>query len=86
MIYVYGAALAVVLALAIYHNFKPRDACCPAFKYHLEQKCSNHADLHDCPDIPIIKQSTGAYSIPIRDGGGSFYQIYFCPWCGEQLP
>jgi RHS repeat-associated protein len=26
------------------------------------------------------------YGISITDGGSSFQEIYFCPWCGKQLP
>ena len=26
------------------------------------------------------------YGVPILDGGSSFQEIQFCPWCGEKLP
>jgi len=26
----------------------------------------------------------GRYGIIIHDGGGSFYEINFCPWCGKR--
>ena len=28
--------------------------------------------------IPEIQE----YGIPIRDGGSSFFQMEYCPWCG----
>lgn len=26
------------------------------------------------------------YGILIQDGGTSFQEIYYCPWCGKKLP
>ena len=26
------------------------------------------------------------YGVPIRDGGSSFLEIEYCPWCGCRLP
>jgi hypothetical protein len=26
------------------------------------------------------------YGIPILDGGSSFQEIAYCPWCGRKLP
>ena len=26
------------------------------------------------------------YGVPIRDGGSSFLQMEYCPWCGVKLP
>ena len=26
------------------------------------------------------------YGVPIRDGGSSFLQMEYCPWCGKKLP
>ena len=26
------------------------------------------------------------YGVPIRDGGSSFLEMEYCPWCGKKLP
>ena len=26
------------------------------------------------------------YGVPVRDGGSSFLQMEYCPWCGVRLP
>lgn len=41
----------------------------------------------DNVDTPIIHvKRFDEYGIKIWDGGSSFIQIEFCPWCGERLP
>jgi hypothetical protein len=48
--------------------------------------CSHHGqDFWTCPDFGVVRFESGAYGIPIRDGGLSFYSIEFCPWCGAKL-
>ncbi len=38
-------------------------------------------------DIPIIYiPKFREYGIKILDGGTSFKQIKYCPWCGKKLP
>lgn len=32
--------------------------------------------------IPHLRE----YGIHVLDGGDSIQQIFFCPWCGKQLP
>ena len=26
------------------------------------------------------------YGVPVRDGGSSFLEMGYCPWCGKKLP
>jgi len=26
------------------------------------------------------------FGLLVQDGGSSFIEIYYCPWCGEKLP
>jgi hypothetical protein len=60
--------------------------CCPDMKHHLEFKCDIHKDKFDCPDNIIYHSETkNNYGIIIHDGGNSFIEINFCPWCGEKI-
>jgi hypothetical protein len=44
-------------------------------------------DKFDCPDNLITYVSyADEYGIIIHDGGSSYIQIGFCPWCGTKLP
>ena len=53
----------------------------------IDSGCAEHAKPEDCPDNLIwYSPRFDAYSIPIRDGGGSSVSIAFCPWCGAHLP
>ena len=38
----------------------------------------------DCMVVYISKFRE--YGLPIHDGGSSFLQINYCPWCGTALP
>jgi hypothetical protein len=54
---------------------------------NLENHCDRHPDRFDCPDCLVAKSEiSGAYGLIIHDGGSSFVQIDFCPWCGTKLP
>jgi hypothetical protein len=38
------------------------------------------------PDAIVrFHKKTKDYGIPIHDGGSSFIEIEFCPWCGTKL-
>jgi predicted RNA-binding Zn-ribbon protein involved in translation (DUF1610 family) len=52
--------------------------------YHLVNRCDQHSDPYDCPDVIVVKDRN-SYGIPVRDGGSSFIQIKRCPWCGKRL-
>lgn len=63
--------------------------CCPTFREHIEAQCEQCGDRRDCPDTILEKYSSDAWNkdkwgIPVHDGGTSFVQIYFCPWCGAK--
>ena len=62
------------------------DACCDMMQEQLNFTCEKHADPFDCPDSLIyFSQKNKSYGLIIHDGGSSFLQISFCPWCGETL-
>jgi len=58
--------------------------CCADMAYYLVNRCDQHTDPYDCPDVIVVKGNNG-YGIPIHDGGSSFIQIKRCPWCGQRL-
>lgn len=58
--------------------------CCSQMAADLSQTCDQHADRSDCPDA-LIAQVRGGYGIIVHDGGRSFVEIAFCPWCGAVL-
>lgn len=38
-------------------------------------------------DTPIVYvEKFDEYGVKILDGGTSYIEIEFCPWCGEKLP
>lgn len=40
----------------------------------------------DCPDkLMFYSSKFDEYRIIIHDGGDSFIEISFCPWCGVKL-
>lgn len=56
--------------------------CCSTMKHHLEFKCNEHKNPHECPDY-VVARFGDKIGIPIRDGGLSYVEIKFCPWCGS---
>jgi hypothetical protein len=52
----------------------------------LRWKCDQHAHPEDCPDC-IVKfyLESGKFGLLIHDGGSSYIEIQFCPWCGADL-
>lgn len=52
--------------------------CCDELKFHLENR--EVAIIY----VPEFRE----YGIKIMDmdGGISFQEIYYCPWCGQKLP
>jgi hypothetical protein len=52
----------------------------------VEFKCDQHPDARACPDklvdyVPKFNE----YGLLIHDGGSSFIEIHYCPWCGADL-
>lgn len=60
-------------------------ACCDALEYHRTLTCPQHTDPFECPDVVITRLSNGSHGLPIHDGGASFIEIEYCPWCGTPL-
>ena len=58
--------------------------CCKTMDQYLNHKCDEHDDPHECTDY-VIAQFGDKIGIPIRDGGSSFSEIKFCPWCGNSI-
>ena len=53
----------------------------------VEFRCKEHEDLSVCPDSLIIFDPRfNEYGLRVHDGGSSNITIFFCPWCGENLP
>jgi hypothetical protein len=60
--------------------------CCQAMRDHLERRCDRHPDPSNCPDnVVVYIPRTEQYGLVVHDGGTSYYQIRFCPWCGSKL-
>jgi len=66
--------------------------CCEDLAEHVSSRCEKH-DAYECPDKVIINIKRGdelrgyecGYGLPIHDGGSSYIEIKFCPWCGADL-
>ncbi|WP_425435246.1 DUF6980 family protein [Leptonema illini] len=42
--------------------------------------------MFSCPDSTIFFQpESRRYGLIVHDGGSSFIEIQFCPWCGSSL-
>lgn len=55
-------------------NNNIKKTCCEAMALHLKEKnIEYYAKFRE-------------YGIPVKDGGTSFIEIFFCPWCGQKLP
>lgn len=66
-----------------------RQHCCEmmAFQARRLGQCTHGCTgAHDCPDCIVYAASDGSYGLLIHDGGASFVQIAFCPWCATALP
>ncbi|GMU83481.1 MAG: hypothetical protein AMXMBFR47_33510 [Planctomycetota bacterium] len=60
---------------------------CIHLAYYSVGVCPEHTDPFECPDIAILANlERNRFGSPIRDGGGSYYVICYCPWCGIRLP
>lgn len=59
--------------------------CCEPMNADLHFVCDQHPDRYDCPDVILHYSEDGRYGIYVPDGGTSWRQIAFCPWCGKKL-
>ncbi len=54
--------------------------------HYVSYQCDKHPNPFDCPDNLIFySKKLGCYGIIIHDGGSSFSEIKYCPWCGKKL-
>jgi hypothetical protein len=60
------------------------ELCCSDLEYHLNSGCEHHGTGHDCGDRVITRTNRG-FGLPIHDGGSSYIEIWFCPWCGTAI-
>ena len=61
--------------------------CCPDMAAAVNYVCPHHQyNPQACPDKLITFSATRRqYGLLIHDGGSSYRQIRFCPFCGAQL-
>ena len=61
--------------------------CCELMKDAVTFECNQHGSPFECPDSLIFYSLIyDEYGIIVHDGGASFREIHFCPWCGTKLP
>jgi hypothetical protein len=58
----------------------------------IDATCRDHPELSQCADSVVGKWPGGrngmpepTYGLRVHDGGDSFLQIEYCPWCGQSL-
>jgi len=54
----------------------------------MNQHCCEEMNLHlRAGEVAIVYlPEFREYGLKILDGGSSFQEIYYCPWCGQKLP
>lgn len=61
--------------------------CCDNMTDRVNYVCKQHEYPFECPDNLIFySPKFDEYGIIVHDGGSSFIEISFCPWCGTKLP
>jgi hypothetical protein len=66
-----------------------RGHCCTNMALAVGYTCDDHPgeQVWQCPDFLVAyNASHDLYGLVIHDGGGSFMEIVYCPWCGARLP
>jgi len=64
-----------------------RKFCCDEMERKINQKCEFNKSVFECPDNLIWFDSKfNEYGLIIHDGGESYVEINYCPWCGCKLP
>lgn len=62
------------------------DHCCERMKHEAEQSCPDHPNPADCPDHLVAFDKSGRpIGLWVHDGGESYVEIQWCPWCGTSL-
>lgn len=64
---------------------KSEQVCCSMMRTQLSWTCPDHASAADCPDALVGRFGPNRHGIYVHDGGESFVEILFCPWCGSKL-
>ncbi len=63
------------------------DFPCVHIAYYATEKCEQHPNYYECPDIIIAYNARfNEYAIAPRGGSGDDVIISHCPWCGQELP
>ena len=60
--------------------------CCEDMQYSVDFHCDVHDDFACGDKLILYVPKFDEYGIIIHDGGVSFIQINFCPFCGTKLP
>ena len=60
--------------------------CCVNMAYYLiEDKISKDNEEINYNSVITHTSKRKEFGIPIHDGGSSYIQIAYCPWCGKKL-
>ncbi len=60
--------------------------CCEEMEYFSKLHCDIHGRIWDCPDCLVyFDDREKNYGLIVHDGGQSYVEIRYCPWCGKQL-
>jgi phage gp36-like protein len=57
--------------------------CCTKMTYYLTFNKKGNQINYD--SVVVFSRKGKSYGIPIHDGGSSFIEINWCPWCGSHL-
>lgn len=61
--------------------------CCSKMERSIDIICKLHKNPFNCPDAVIwYDMKYDEYGLIIHDGGESYIEINYCPWCGNKLP
>lgn len=58
--------------------------CCPQLEAHINIYCGIHT-RDECPDKLIIEVGECRFGLSIKDSGGSYILITYCPFCGNRV-
>ncbi|MEU6702305.1 DUF6980 family protein [Streptomyces wuyuanensis] len=69
------------------HEEASKAHCCETMRHHVAWDCDVHVDPYACPDALVhFMPRYQEYGLLIHDGGSSYVELLFCPWCGARLP
>ncbi len=65
---------------------QPESFPCVHIAYYSTFTCDESNDPWECADAVLVRgESDAHYGIPVRDGGSSYIEVRYCPWCGKQI-